>query len=410
MNEISLGWLTLRFFASPIARAEQIDAAARRVARQLGETEAKGWDEPVFLTVVLTGGTEDQVLSALEGDDFSTPVVLLALPHSNSLPASLEILARLRQNGRAGRIIVGDRTGWREELLAALRVVRVYHRLRRVRLGLLGGASSWLAASTPGAGLVRAVWGPEVIPIALEEWLEAYGCLGGVDDGADDLAFTGAEVVEPDQATLAGAIGLYRALRELVGRYRLDALSARCFDLLGAVANTGCLALSRLNDEGIVAGCEGDLPATLTMLLVRELTGRGSFMANPSDLDVDRGTITFAHCTVPLSLVESVSLRSHFESGLGVGVAGRFAPGPMTVVRIGGRGLDEIAVFAGRLVDGRDQLREDLCRTQVTLEIGPEAVQKLLQYPLGNHHIVVPGDHLGAIQNYVGLVPGLRLI
>lgn len=48
---------------------------------------------------------------------------------------------------------------------------------------------------------------------------------------------------------------------------------------------TGCLALSALLDEGIVAGCEGDLPAALTMSWMQAVTGQASFMANPQDLD-----------------------------------------------------------------------------------------------------------------------------
>lgn len=50
-----------------------------------------------------TGGTEGQVLSHL-GTHAGQPVWLLAHPDANSLPAALEVLARLQQDGHHGRI------------------------------------------------------------------------------------------------------------------------------------------------------------------------------------------------------------------------------------------------------------------------------------------------------------------
>ena len=35
-------------------------------------------------------------------------------------------------------------------------------------------------------------------------------------------------------------------------------MTVRCFDLLGRIGTTGCLALAILNAEGIPAACEGD--------------------------------------------------------------------------------------------------------------------------------------------------------
>ena len=50
----------------------------------------------------------------------------------------------------------------------------------------------------------------------------------------------------------------------------LDACVVRCFDLVTDLRTTGCLALSWLLDQGVVAGCEGDIPATLTMVWARQ--------------------------------------------------------------------------------------------------------------------------------------------
>ncbi len=434
--------LEVAFFASPIARREETEASAAEVEgelRKVGEdlrTPARvavrtGADTTVQVAghagageaqaerpgrvfvpvpVVLTGGTEAQVLAwldrqataaAREGGRALAPL-LLALPHSNSLPACLEILARLRTDGRGGRVAVVGRAGWSREVSAAAATARVAGFMRSARIGLFGGPSEWLAASSPDPETVRRVWGPEVVTIPLDEVVRACRAVlaedvAGLRRQAAELMRRAEEVVEPDSGTVTGALALHQALRGLVRRHRLDAVTVRCFDLLGPVSNTGCVALSLLNDEGVTAACEGDLPALLTMMVLGRLTGRAVFMANPSDLDEAAGTVTFAHCSVPLRLVRPFRLRSHFESGVGVGIEGRFGPGVVTVARIGGRDLRQVEVFRGEVQTSGPGHREDLCRTQVTLAVGRTVVRRLLEAPLGNHHLIVPGDHVWAV-------------
>jgi hypothetical protein len=53
--------------------------------------------------LVLTGGVEREVLKLVS--QTPSPTLLLAHPGQNSLPACLEILARIRQNGGEGRIL-----------------------------------------------------------------------------------------------------------------------------------------------------------------------------------------------------------------------------------------------------------------------------------------------------------------
>ena len=120
-------------------------------------------------------------------------------------------------------------------------------------------------------------------------------------------------------------MGVRSALGDVLDDHDLDAVTVRCFDLLGDPGTSGCLALANLNDEGIVAGCEGDVPSTLAMLLVRYLLDRPSWMANPASVDVESNRLVLAHCTVAPSMVDGFSLDTHFESGMGVGIHGHFA-------------------------------------------------------------------------------------
>ena len=77
-------------------------------------------------------------------------------------------------------------------------------------------------------------------------------------------------------------------------RYDLIGVSVRCFDLLDTVCSTGCLGLSILNSLGVYGGCEGDMPALLSMAILGSLTGQDQFMCNPSSFDTGNGCALYA--------------------------------------------------------------------------------------------------------------------
>jgi L-fucose isomerase-like protein len=366
-----------------------------------GTTRDRGAPEASLPLVVFvaTGGTEREILQRVQREA-GEPVLLVAHPGQNSLPAALEVLARVQQLGRQGRILYlrdpGDGDGLRD-LVEAIRDRRVWRALRDSRIGLVGEPSDWLVASSPALEVVRTAWGPTVVPIPLESILAAPDEESLARGESVASAFRrGAEaLVEPAEPDLLAAGRVYGTLYRLVQAERLDAVAVRCFDLVVRQQTTGCLALARLAEDGIVAGCEGDLVATVAMLWIYRMLGTASWMANPSRIDPDRGTLSLAHCTVPRSMCGPYRLRSHFESGLGVGIQGEMSTGPVTLVRIGGLRLERLWVVDGMLVGNTDH--PDLCRTQVEVEIGRDALKDLLARPLGNHVVVAPGHHAATL-------------
>jgi L-fucose isomerase-like protein len=200
-----------------------------------------------------------------------------------------------------------------------------------------------------------------------------------------------ATIVEPSPADRETVVKVSESLDSLVERHRFDALTVRCFDLVIHQKTTGCFALARLNDTGVIAGCEGDLVSTMAMLWVHELLGETPWMANPAQLDEGENTVWLAHCTVPLSLVENYDLRSHFESGLGVAIQGTIPYGPVTLVRIGGSKMTDAWLADGEVVAQGSS--ESLCRTQAKVRLETGSVTDLLTSPLGNHLVMVRGHH-----------------
>jgi L-fucose isomerase-like protein len=154
-----------------------------------------------------------------------------------------------------------------------------------------------------------------------------------------------------------------------------------------------------LIDDGVIAGCEGDLMSTVAMLWTRELLEARPWMANPAQIDLRKDTLCLAHCTVPISLVESYRLRSHFESGLGVAIQGSFKPGPVTLMRIGGSEMRQVWLAEGEILRSGDA--DNLCRTQAHIRLGAGGtVSDLIRAPLGNHLVTVAGHHLDRLRGW----------
>ena len=371
----------------------------------LAELGGVAWDPAGEATgprvvFVATGGTERQIL---EHSPFSAdePAVIVAHPGHNSLPASLETLSRAQQLGFRGRIVYlrgSDDVEGLQQLDAAIHDLSVRRALRASRIGLVGAPSDWLVASSPAPETVRAVWGPVVVPVSLDTILgEPDAQVVAIGEAvARELRQRATALAEPAESDLAPAGNVHEMLRRVVESERLDAITVRCFDLVVRKHTTGCVALANLNDEGVVAGCEGDLVTTVAMLWLRLMLGATSWMANPSRIDPERGTLLLAHCTVPRSMGSEYALRSHFESGLGVAVQGVLPSGPVTLVRLGGVRMERLRALDGLLVRNTDHA--DLCRTQVEVEIGGEALRALLTDPLGNHMVMVPGHHAAALK------------
>ncbi|HVM54302.1 MAG TPA: hypothetical protein VM262_14000 [Acidimicrobiales bacterium] len=395
---------TLRTVASPLhdpaALAELLDGYLP-LLRSAGRGDAG--PEVVF---VLTGGTEAQILDLVAEQHVRAPgepVLLVAHPFHNSLPAALEALARVHQDGGRGSITMltgpADDAG-SADLARRVGDVTCARSLRAARIGLVGDPSDWLVASMPVPEVVARRWGPTVVPVDLGEVIDEARAVPAtlVRRLTEDVADGARSLTEPCEADVQAAAKLHPVLRERATSNGLDAITVRCFDALGALHTSGCVALSELNDEGIVAGCEGDLPSTIAMLWARRLLGLGSWMANPATVDRGSNEILLAHCTIARELVTAYRLRSHFESGIGVGVAGELAATEVTLVRIGGTDLERLWVAEGTA--SVPPQREHLCRTQVLVRVDDVDVGELLDAPLGNHLVLVPGRHADRLRRY----------
>lgn len=381
---------------SQLHDAAAVDAATQEFLGGLGiEYELMGDNFKTYgghdleLIYVRTGGTESIFKNELPRmlRQSKQPFYLLTSGKSNSLAASMEILSYLRQKGLKGEILHGSNEYIKSRITTLQQVGRVMRDLNGCRLGVIGEPSDWLIASAAKYRTIEDKLGIEIVHIDMDELLMLIERVPA-DIESDLLEKAPSDSI---RKSLAGAERIYEALRLIVEGYDLQGFTIRCFDLLTAVQNTGCVALAKFNSQGIVAGCEGDIPAMLSMKIAQAVTGKSGFQANPARINPETGELLFAHCTIPLDMVDSFELDTHFESGIGVGIRGFMKPGPVTIFKASG---DLSRHFAEEGVLIENQGKPDLCRTQQVIKLADkEAARYFLTNPIGNHHIIMQGHH-----------------
>ncbi len=348
------------------------------------------------LFFIQTGGSEIYFKDCYQ--DYPEPYCLLVQGKRNSLAAALEIKSFLDGKGKRSLLIMGEPEDMFNQIETYIRYYNAERRLREMKLGVIGKPSDWLIASEVNYKEVKKRLGIEIINVPMKEFIDAY------DEGVSPDSELTKRFLEKTnrRADLRKSLYVYTALKRVCEKNKLSGFTLRCFDLLKARQMTSCLAYGVLNDEGIIATCEGDVPAMLTMALVEALYDEPSFMANPAEIDVKQGTALFAHCTCPLSMTRSYTLGTHFESGLGFGIRGKFPKSKMTLCKIS-PDLKKIRALSCRVLD--NPVRPDLCRSQIKIRFD-DLIDCLIKAPYGNHCIFVSEDRALDIKAFYAYLLG----
>ena len=347
-----------------------------------------------------TGGTEEQFKSIFEA--YKEPYFLLATDANNSLPASLEIASFLRKKGKKFKLFHGTPSEVKEQLKNG-KYAEIpgknggflsFNALSGMRLGVVGKPSNWLISSDVNYKDAKEKFGVDLLDISTEEFMAQ---IEKTNQKIDPVIFEPLVNEKVSHETLVGALRIYNALRDLIKKYDLNGLTVRCFDLLGTVHNTSCLALAMLNKDGYIATCEGDVPAMLTMALVKRVFHKSSFQVNPSYLNLKERYGYFAHCTIPLDMCLSYQFDTHFESGIGLGIKGKLNLGKVTILKLNAN-LKDYEVFEGNIVENLN--KNNLCRTQVKVQFN-ESIDEMFTHPNGNHLIIFYGAHKSELVDFL---------
>ncbi|KAJ3448203.1 hypothetical protein M0812_00679 [Anaeramoeba flamelloides] len=350
-----------------------------------------------------TGGTERQLMDLISKWSLqNSPIFVFTNSYRNSLPAGLELKTRLNQEGQKSEIIhipYDTRPGeYSNELKNKLDWIPTCNEIKSkvFRVGVFGKPSDWLLAdlniltdkylldnynlqieNIPISSVIKGMGNRNISPREFKSFKNEFADRFGIKQ---DLI--------PNRE-LDQALKIYLSLKNLVNDYQLDGITVRCFDLLGSVHSTSCLAFAQLNAEGIVSACEGDIECLYTMLINKYLGNvPNTFMANVQDIDVKKNTLALAHCTLPFGFSQSGSLNTHFESGIGVAVQTDIPRNIDCTISRFNLQNNSLLSEHGKTIDHTHV--NHWCRSQMRIKFNPNQflVKKLFEHPFANHKIV----------------------
>ncbi|HDJ83619.1 MAG TPA: hypothetical protein ENG44_01310, partial [Desulfurococcaceae archaeon] len=126
----------------------------------------------IIIALVATGGSEQLIINTAF---LKKPVILIAHSSMNSLPALLEAKPIVdRVNSKSWALFPLSSQDLEEKIGRIVNGIEKAISLKGLRLGLIGGISSWLVYSRVDPWLVKEKLGIEIIEVPLDEVYDAY--------------------------------------------------------------------------------------------------------------------------------------------------------------------------------------------------------------------------------------------
>jgi L-fucose isomerase-like protein len=191
-----------------------------------------------------------------------------------------------------------------------------------------------------------------------------------------------------------------------------NAITSDCLGMVTTrvVPTPPCMAASLFQDAGVTYGCEADIGAAISLLLVSYLFDRPGFQNDPVPETV-KNVLIAAHCTCGTRLngfnaaPEPFILRSHSESDIGVAMQVLWREGqPVTLVRF--QNPKELILDTGTIVGNVQTPPAGGCRTSI--EIAMDRVEDSRDV-LGFHQAVFYGNHRRDVEAFCQMY-GIRVI
>jgi hypothetical protein len=233
-----------------------------------------------------------------------------------------------------------------------------------------------LAVRDDKAGPTVTVMGIPVTQIPFAEVNQAWAA-ADKDEAravADRWAKTAAVVEDVSHAELVNSAAMYLGMKSILKKRAAHAITVNCLGGFygGHIHAYPCLGFHELNNEGLVGGCECDVPSAAAMTGLGILTkGRPGMISDPV-LDTAERHIIYAHCVAsnrvfgPRGPANPFEILTHSEDRKGASVRSLMPAGYMTTTVELSDDRKEILFHRGQAV-GNDP-NDRACRTKLVVE------------------------------------------
>ena len=202
-----------------------------------------------------------------------------------------------------------------------------------------------------------------------------------------------AEVLDGREERLPEYARIYLGLKGLIERNDANAITMDCAYLRTADL-VPCYSFSKLIDEGIPSGCEGDTSALISMAILMGISGgpalMGNLFSNTTHRDIEENVIVINHDVVPPSMAgegRKLRLRDFHATGKGLTGFVELREGAEVTVVGMDRGAGRIWYTRGKVVWTEDTVH---CRTSIGVKVGD--AKRIGRESFGHHQVLAYGD------------------
>jgi L-fucose isomerase-like protein len=265
---------------------------------------------------------------------------------------------------------------------------------------------------TEKAEKIRENFGVQIVSMASDELNSYYNGINEEEakPWADKWTNEALKVVEPSTDEIMKSAKMYLSLKKAMEDKDADAVTVNCLGLFytGKSSAYPCLAYFQLNNEGLTGVCEADLDSTITLLLMRYLTGRPGYVSDPV-IDTATNQIIYAHCVAtnkvfgPEGLSNPYIIRSHSEDRKGASVQSLMPLGEIvTTIKIN-TAEKAMCIHQGKTVANIDDDRA--CRTKLAAKVDAEKILNNGKWDeWGWHRVTYYGDWKKQVMNLATLL------
>lgn len=240
-----------------------------------------------------------------------------------SMNMMASILTNYRRYEKIAKWFYGDADSsqFLDRFLVTLRALQAIKALKTVKIGQIGGLANGFENMYIDERDMEKKFGSYLYTRhSVEEIVERAKAIPkkAVKEDLVNLEKEG-KIGEVHSEQVEKSIRVYLALQEFARERNYDALAICCWPRFQETYGIAvCGAMSRLNESDILAVCEADIPSTLTMIMLKAMSGKKPALSDLVDIDSSDGSVNLWHCGVAPSCwadENGVTWNPHFNIG-----------------------------------------------------------------------------------------------
>ncbi|WP_105615599.1 L-fucose/L-arabinose isomerase family protein [Vallitalea okinawensis] len=222
-----------------------------------------------------------------------------------------------------------------------IQAVSIKNTLKQSKFCVIGGRVPGFYLSNVDEIRFRHEIGPEIVYYSIASLLEDAGKINDqiVNDEVKKMK-TEVCCVTTTDAMLVKSARLYLAIKAFQEKNAIQGFAIKCWpEFQQLYQSSVCGVVSRLNNEGIMTSCEGDVTGLVTMYMQHLITKQPCFFADLVNIN-DEGIVKAWHCgPAPICLARDHSTTQYCEhptikQGIGFAVEFKMLLGRLTMIKL----------------------------------------------------------------------------